>query len=185
MIPVSKVVKILVYPVKSCSGISLQKCRIGNYGFDNDREWVIVRGNSGRFVSQREFPKLSLINPTLTTEKLTLNAPGMSTISLNVANMDLSRAASQIRVWSTTGTGTDEGDEIAKWLQDFLQKDGLRLKRLQKPREIEAKYNKTNSLNEISFADTAPFLMVSEGSIEVKKSLKKYHLIYYDRILIL
>jgi len=157
-----------VYPVKSCAGISLPSAKIGKYGFDFDREWVIVRGNTGRFVSQREYPKLALITPKLNPQKLTLTAPGMSEIIINVDRKIDPLLSSQVRVWSTTGMGMDEGEEIALWLQEFLQKEGLRLKRLHKPRDIEPKYKarSANSQNELSFSDSAPFLIVSELGIQ-------------------
>ena len=49
-----------IYPVKSCRGIPLQSARVAATGLADDRHWMLVRPN-GRFVTQRELPRLALI----------------------------------------------------------------------------------------------------------------------------
>ena len=51
-----------VYPVKSCAGTTPREAAIAETGFDLDREWVVVDA-AGRFVSQRELPRMALVQP--------------------------------------------------------------------------------------------------------------------------
>ena len=49
-----------VYPVKSCRGIALERATLAPTGLADDRHWMLVRPN-GRFVTQRELPRMALI----------------------------------------------------------------------------------------------------------------------------
>ena len=68
-----------VYPVKSCRGIALERATVavrgvafeaGAYAIA-DREWMIVDA-AGRFVTQREQPRLALLVPRLGGDALEL-----------------------------------------------------------------------------------------------------------------
>ncbi len=66
--PRSRIAALNVYPVKSCAGFSRDRVRVAARGLvattpsgsAGDREWMIV-DRDGRFVSQREYPRLALI----------------------------------------------------------------------------------------------------------------------------
>jgi hypothetical protein len=75
-----------VYPVKSCRGIALESSPVGERGLAFDREWMIV-DDDGRFVTQRDLPRLALIEPSLTGEALELSAPwsGRLAVPLHLA----------------------------------------------------------------------------------------------------
>ena len=50
-----------IYPVKSCRGIALaERAASPRTGLADDRHWMLVRPN-GRFVTQRELPRMALI----------------------------------------------------------------------------------------------------------------------------
>ena len=70
-----------IYPVKSCAGLSLSRARLTRTGFEHDREWMIVRP-SGRFVTQRELPRLALIRTALSDTALALSAPEREPIQI-------------------------------------------------------------------------------------------------------
>ena len=56
-----------VYPVKSCRGIALDEARLNKYGFEHDREWMVVteqaRDNLRSFVTLRQIPRMALVVP--------------------------------------------------------------------------------------------------------------------------
>src|SRR5262245_20220921 len=78
--PMATIAALNVYPVKSCKGIALDRARIDVTGIDHDREWLIVRPG-GQFVTQREEPRLALVETALTDTGLTLSAPGAGSIA--------------------------------------------------------------------------------------------------------
>jgi len=53
-----------IYPVKGCRGIAVESARVATTGFEHDREWLITRPD-GRFMTQREEPRLALIETAL------------------------------------------------------------------------------------------------------------------------
>lgn len=57
-----KVTGLFVYPVKSCRGISLSSAQLEKTGLAWDRRWCVVKQATGRFVTQREHPKLALVS---------------------------------------------------------------------------------------------------------------------------
>ena len=69
----ARITALNVYPVKGCRGVSLESARIAAMGFEHDREWLITRPD-GRFMTQREEPRLALIEPSL----IDTQAPGVA-----------------------------------------------------------------------------------------------------------
>jgi len=121
-----------VYPVKSLAGIAVAEAALNaSGGLDGDREWVIVKEN-GEVTWQGAFPRLALVQLTLTPETLTLWMPGQE--PLMVARHG-SRAGCRIRLWNDrrgqaeTFSGEDAGDGAAAWLTQVLGQK-LRLVRL-------------------------------------------------------
>ena len=54
------IIALNIYPVKSCRGIGLAEAPLRDSGLADDRHWMLVRPN-GRFVTQRELPRMALI----------------------------------------------------------------------------------------------------------------------------
>lgn len=51
---------IFIYPIKSCGGIELSQSLLGPRGLQYDRRYMLI-DEMGVFISQRKFPKMSLI----------------------------------------------------------------------------------------------------------------------------
>ena len=56
-----RVIEVLVYPIKSCRGISLPTGSLSGGGFTMDRKWMIVDAATGNFVTQRDDPRMATI----------------------------------------------------------------------------------------------------------------------------
>jgi uncharacterized protein YcbX len=159
-----------VYPVKSCRGIQLDDARLTATGFADDRHWMLVRPG-GRFVTQRELPRLALIATALSERELLLDAPGMGPLSVSREQAGESVA---VTVWGFTGRGIDCGAAAAHWCTSFLGTP-LRLMRFDPaaPRECSADW--TGDVRAITeFADGFPILVISRASLaELNSRLPK------------
>ena len=62
------------YPLKSGRGIDVDHTPLTAAGLLNDRSWMIVTP-AGRFLTQRELPRLALVRPRLTATEFVLEAP--------------------------------------------------------------------------------------------------------------
>ncbi len=149
-----------IYPVKACGGLSPAEWPVDDFGLRNDRRWMVVN-LAGRFLTQREAPRLALIRPALETGGLVLRAPAMSELRLPLVPATQERVP--VQVWGDVTEGVPVSPEAAQWLSRYLGSlarlvwmpdDVLRLT---DPRYAEG--------YRVSFADGFGFLIVSEASL--------------------
>ena len=157
-----------VYPVKSCAGVSLREVEFAPTGFDLDRAWMVTDEN-GVFVSQRELPRMALVQPTMKGDEMVLRAPGM--LALHVA-IDRVEAAASATVWSDRVAAFDMGPLCAQWFSDFLGRK-LRLVRFDPEQRRLASREWTGDVEaETAFQDGFPLLVASTASLaEVNRRL--------------
>ncbi|UZJ52482.1 hypothetical protein CBS101457_001802 [Exobasidium rhododendri] len=60
----AQVESIIVYPIKSCHGIILDKVEVSRKGFKYDRRWLVVTKDGLKKLTLREEPKLTFILPS-------------------------------------------------------------------------------------------------------------------------
>jgi uncharacterized protein YcbX len=151
-----------VYPVKSCRGIALTQAELTPRGLRHDREWMVVTPE-GRFLTQRELPRLALIAPEIADHELRLQAPGTGGIAVTLdAGAGLPR---EVVVWGDTVLARDEGDAAAHWLSDFLLRS-VRLVRFDPSRRRATDPAWSAGLpGESAFSDGYPVLVLSRASL--------------------
>jgi uncharacterized protein YcbX len=152
-----------IYPVKSCRAIDLTSFDVGPRGPLYDREWMIADDETGKFVSQREFPLLATITPRLSQDSLDLQfANSAVRVSLHHS---IETSQRQVRVWNDDCNGLDEGDLVAEAFSDLLSRK-VRLVRMAPTFErlLPEKYDRRGS--HTGFADGFPFLLTSIESLD-------------------
>jgi len=150
-----------VHPVKSCAGIALDEGLLVETGLDLDRAWMVV-DERGEMLTQRQLPRLALVQPTLRHSEMVLRAPGM--LALHV-RLDTVEAATRVRVWDDLVKAYDMGALAAQWLSDFLGQ-GLRLVRFDPEQQRLSDPQWTGELQaESAFADRFPLLVTSTASL--------------------
>jgi uncharacterized protein YcbX len=157
-----------LYPVKSCAGIEVGEALLIETGFDLDRTWMAVDA-AGRFVSQREQPRMALIRPTLKTSEMILRAPGM--LALHVA-LDAVEERTTVDVWGQPLAAYDMGALSARWFSDFLGTE-VRLARFDPEQKRLSDRAWTGDVEaENAFQDGFPLLVASTASLaEVNRRL--------------
>ena len=65
------IARLFIHPIKSCAGIEVREALLTDTGLDLDRAWMVVNAQ-GMFMTQREWPRMALIRPTLRTSDLGL-----------------------------------------------------------------------------------------------------------------
>ncbi|WP_342129267.1 MOSC domain-containing protein [Hydrogenophaga sp. OTU3427] len=110
------IAELWVYPVKSCAGVRVPRSTLLPTGLEWDRCWMVV-DEAGEFVSQRELPRMALIQPAFQLGQLVLRAPGMLALHLQ---LDGAEAPCRVRVWDDELDAYDMGDVAAQWFSDFL-----------------------------------------------------------------
>lgn len=153
---------LMIYPVKSLAGIAVEHARLLGTGLEWDRHWMVVDAE-GLFVSQREYPRMALVQPRLLAQALELQCPGLS--PLEVA-LDAQGPQTRVQVWDDIVDALDMGDAAALWLQQALGCVGVRLVRFA-PEERRACSPRWTggAQGHTQFADGYPVLVTTEASM--------------------
>jgi uncharacterized protein YcbX len=156
------IARLFVYPIKSCAGLELSEAELTETGLDLDRAWMVVDGQ-GEFVSQRELPRMALVQAQLKWNEVILRAPGMLSLHLHVDRVE---APAKVRVWDDVVPAYDMGDTAAQWFSDFLGQT-LRLARFDPDHRRWSDLQWTGGVQAPNqFNDGFPLLVVSEASLE-------------------
>jgi hypothetical protein len=160
--PALRIAQLFVHPIKSCGGIAVEQAALIDTGFEFDREWMVV-DRHGDFVSQRELPRMALVQPTLRADDLVLRAPGMLALHLR---LDAVEGACRVRVWDDEVDAFDMGDLAAQWFSDFLGQP-LRLARFDPDAMRLASTRWTGAITaRTAFSDGFPLLVASTASLD-------------------
>jgi uncharacterized protein YcbX len=152
--------QIVRFPIKSCRGISVRRARVVRGGIENDRRWMIV-DHTGRFVTQREEPRLALIDVSIEGERIEVASAGHDRITVPLAaeGGDTER----VTVWSNDVDALVHDDGSA-WFSSFLGRD-VRLVYMPEASLRQVSPARARPGDVVSFADGYPLLLASEASL--------------------
>ena len=71
--------QLVVYPIKSCAGIEVERLEFDEVGPLHDRRYMVVNPD-GRFLTQRQLPVMARIIPELTETGITLTLSGQTAL---------------------------------------------------------------------------------------------------------
>lgn len=156
-----RLASIHVYPVKSCAGVSLTSSLLVETGLEFDRTWMLV-DTHGEFVTQRELPRMALVQPTLRHLDMVLRAPGMLALHLQLDSVE---QPLRVRVWDDEVDAYDMGALPAQWFSDFLG-ERLRLVRFDPANRRLSERRWAGTVEaENAFSDGYPLNLLSEASL--------------------
>ncbi len=150
-----------VYPVKSCRGLAPDAVRLTPAGLEHDREWMVVAPD-GRFMTQRELPRLARISTAFADGALVLAADGAGAIEVPLAT---GGAPVEVTCWSDRCAALDQGDPAARWLEAVLGR-AVRLVRLDPAHQRRSDPQWTGGLDALTrFSDGYALLAISRASL--------------------
>jgi uncharacterized protein len=156
------IARLFVYPVKSCAGVELREALLTETGLDLDRAWMVVDAQ-GRFLTQRQLPRMALIRPQLRLGEVVLRAPGMLALHLAI---DAVEAPARVRVWDDELEAYDMGAVAAQWFSDFLGQP-LRLARFDPEQRRVSDRQWTGDVEALNqFSDGFPLLVAGQASLD-------------------
>ena len=162
----ARIASLHLYPVKGCRGIDVPDATVAVTGLARDgvadREWMIVDGD-GRFVTQREHPRLALVRVGLAEGALEVATPDAPPLRIRAS--DLAQAAREVVVWHSHVRGFDAGDAAARALSAWL---GLAVRLVRYDRSRERPCNPEfvgDSGAHTLFADGYPLLVIGADSL--------------------
>lgn len=123
---------IIIFPIKSCGPVILNEVDCKNLGPHvdelRDRVFVVAFPN-GEFVTARTYPKMLLITPKIVGDQMTLTAPDMKEIKINIRNLYESKSVTKLTIRKDKADCIDCGDDVAQWFSKYIldKSEGLRL----------------------------------------------------------
>jgi uncharacterized protein len=155
-----RVTALWMYPIKSCRGVPVPAATAGRRGFDGDRRWMIV-DEAGRFLTQRELPRMTLVRCALGDDTIEVSAEGQPALSLPRALEDGARA--EVEIWGDTFPARvhSQGSE---W---FTRTLGRPCRAVYMPDEVARTPGSGGRWPEdrVGFADGYPYLLATETSL--------------------
>lgn len=157
-----KLTGIYIYPIKSAAGISLEMAEVENRGFQYDRRWMVV-DEQGKFLTQRQLPRMALIQVRLMADQLVVEVPNQQRLLIPVELVSDRRIS--VKVWNDVCDAIELSPEVSQWFSEFL---GINCHLVYLPedsyRPINPEYAQPDE--QVSFADGFPFLLISEASLQ-------------------
>jgi len=153
---------LIYYPIKACRGHKVVVSNVQRSGLEHDRRMMVVTPEGG-FLTQREHPKLALVTPSITGEKLTLSAPNTNKLTIDLCK---SGQTCPVDIWRSKGVrAVDQGEEAAQWFSEWLG-TSVRLVHIADGyiRQVSQEYA-INGDDHTGFADGYPILLASEESL--------------------
>lgn len=158
-----RLTRICVHPVKSCRGHERVAAETDAWGLCDDRRFLVVTPD-GRFLTQRELPRMALVETELTGGTLTLASPRHGFVSVP-REIGTDPARRRVTVWSSAVEADDCGEPAAEWLTRFLGTPA-RLVRMGAAYNRPVKPPRARPGDVVSFADGYPFLVIAEESLD-------------------
>ena len=158
--------ELAIHPVKSLGRTVLPQMQFDRFGPQGDRRYLVADGD-GRFVTQREHPRMALIQVTLNAVSLEFSAPDMPAFSLATAYANAPQR--RVTVWRDSVQACDMGDAIANWLSAYL---GIAVRLYHMPdssvRPVDPNFGSAD--DRVSFADGFPVLLIGAASLQAFNS---------------
>lgn len=150
-----------LYPLKSAAGIAPAEASVEWRGLVGDRRWMLV-DETGQFVTQRQEPRLALLQVEPVDEGLVLAGPGAQ--ARRVGWPEPTAPILRVRVWGDAVSVLAADASVGAWLSDWL---GRSVRLVYMPdsvrRPVDPAYGREGDV--VSFADGYPLLLTTEASL--------------------
>lgn len=162
----TRIQALYLYPIKGCRGFAVDSATLAPIGLEvdgiGDREWVIV-DDENEFLSQRELPRMALIETRLTASSLRMKAPGMLALDVPLASEG---DVVQVRVWNDTVSAVTQDPLIDTWLGNFLGRPARLMRFDPEHRRLAAAKFTGKHEAPYKFADAFPLLVATQASLD-------------------
>ncbi|XP_069971142.1 mitochondrial amidoxime reducing component 2 [Penaeus vannamei] len=175
---VGVVSELLMYPLKSARGLSVEEGRATEFGLASgalrDRSFMVMT-SEGTFITCRQVGRLATVVFEVEGQRVTLRADGEGEVSFDLQEVMGDVKVNQVRIWNQRTCGADCGDAVADWLSRLLYKGETRVRLLyqgglvkdrpaRKPDYFE--FPQFRASDRVLYADTSSFMVASESSMK-------------------
>lgn len=161
---VATITALYSYPIKSCAPMALNSSPCSTRGLPHDRDFVIASPAADKIFTQRDLPKMALLQPFLDNQN-NISIKGLDETHIAIPSSE-SGAIVTLNVWGNFYRGIDQGDEISRWLSEQL---GVECRLFKRTGDGEDGLNlpKDNTRYDASFVDCCPLSVVFEEEVQI------------------
>ena len=157
-----RVDEIRIYPVKGLRGLSVREADVEPWGLAGDRRWMAV-DPQGKFISQRQFPRMAVIDAALRDGGLRLARSGFEPI--DIPGPENGAAPVEVAIWKSRVAACPAGPTADAWLSEALGAP-CRLVYMADPANARpADPDYALPADRVSFADGYPLLVTNAASL--------------------
>lgn len=153
-----KVESLHIYPVKGLRAVDLDAATVEPRGLAHDRRWMLVDA-AGKFITQREQPKLATLKADVTDGGLRLSGEHGS---ITVPQPDSGAERLPVILWKQNIEGYVAAPEANAWLSGFLGAPCRLVWQGDLPRATSEQYAPGGT---VSYADGFPLLITVAASL--------------------
>lgn len=171
LVAVGVVSKLLIHPLKSAKAVSVGVAECQKLGLKcgelRDRHWLVVT-DDGHMITGRQQPRLVLVTLTGDGTHVVLNGPDMEELKFPIKQPE--NRIMDCRVFGEDIQGRDCGDEVSRWLTDYLGAEKT-FRMVHFEPQMGARFpNKSISVfpkkEEVAYPDIGAVMLLSEASVE-------------------
>lgn len=153
--------ELYIYPIKSLAGISIQRARAEEMGFENDRRWMLI-DEENQFITQRDHPNLSQFYPEIKGDKIVISHQEKSHDFFIGENLE---EPIFLKVWDDETKVVEVNKSTSKWFSAAL---GFTCKLVKILNKGDRKHNssKLDTTLNVSLADGYPYLLIGSESLD-------------------
>jgi uncharacterized protein YcbX len=165
----STIQQTFIYPVKSLEGIACESLVLTDRGARGDRRWMLV-DNEGRFISQREWPRLCLLRVAIANSGFEIT--GMNGDVIQLPSVLEQGGNTSVSIWSDIVSAIEAPDKVSRF---FSRELDMPCRLVYMPddsyRFVDRVYAGDGQLT--SFSDAYPLLLIGSASLmELNKRLQ-------------
>lgn len=157
------VTRLFVYPIKSCRGISVASVEMTPRGPAWDRRYMLVDAD-GRFLTQRQHPRMALIETAFGADGFVVGAPGQEPLALPFGLDAEAYGDCRVRVWADTVEARLADADTNIWFSEVMG-FACGLVYLADHQHRPVTHAAAAFDDEVGFADGAPVMLLSEASL--------------------
>jgi uncharacterized protein YcbX len=160
--------RILLYPIKSCGGVPLQRAEIGARGLQagaiGDRRWMIS-GADGVMITQRQNENLARVRIELLEDAIRVSGDGLEPVVVDPAETLDERAG--VLLFGREVPGHRVPKAIDDWFSRFLGQPARLLRQTEEDHRLcDPDFAVAPGEDKVGFADAFPYLLSSEATLE-------------------
>ena len=131
-------------------------------GLEGDRRWMLVDAK-GRFLTQRKYPQMALIEVEWEPGALVVRAPGNNELIIEDAKHQLDQTV-DTTIWSDQVPSCTYQSHIDDWFSRVLNMRCHLVKRGEALRQVDTAFSEPGQ--DVSFADGFPYLLTNTASLD-------------------